>query len=78
MTVDKDEIQKMMSASKIISAIISHSGPQTIPVDVFLKAGAVQEELLIDYDGEAEGGPTFTFDIRPVKGENQDEQPDSN
>lgn len=78
MTVDKDEIQKMMSASKIISAIIGHKGPQTIPVDVFLKAGSVQEELLIDYDGDAEGGPTFTFDIRAVKGEIKDEQSNSN
>ena len=67
MTVDKDEIMKMISASKVISAIIAHNGPQTIPVDLFLKAGSVQEELLIDYDGDAEGGPVFRFDVRAVK-----------
>ncbi len=74
MTVDQDEIMKMISASKVLSAIIKHNGPMVIPVDTFLNAASENQELLIYYDGEAEGGPTFTFGIRELKKEISDEQ----
>jgi hypothetical protein len=74
MTVDQEEIMKMISASKVLSAIIKHNGPMTIPVDVFLNAASENQELLIDYDGESEGGPTFTFGIRELQKETNDEQ----
>lgn len=72
MTVSREEVEKVMSATKVLSAIIEHKGPQTIPVEVFMNAASGPQELMIDYDGEAEGGPTFTFGLKKIEQENNE------
>lgn len=61
MTNDVEGLITSVSINQVLVAILEEHGKITVPTLRFLDAGAIEKELVIDYD---ENGPSFTFSLR--------------